>query len=97
MPLRDGLTIVLRLLRESGRPGEFTAMQGQFQQMLSGRVAQLIRVRLQDDLAFIPEISANKYALMIRFTAPGAGGWSASNRPRQSEANVPFELTYCNL
>jgi len=58
---------------------------------------QLIRVRLQDDLAFIPEISANKYALMIRFTAPGAGGWSASNRPRQSEANVPFELTYCNL
>lgn len=97
MPLRDGLVIVLRLLRESGRPGHFTAMQGQFQQMLSGRVAQLIRVRLEDDLSFIPEISANKYALMIRFTAPGEGGWSASNRPRQAEANVSFELTYCNL
>jgi cell division protein ZapD len=97
LPLRHGLAIVLRLLRESGRPAEYTAMQGQFQQMLSGRVAQLIRVRLADDLAFIPEISANKYALMIRFTAPGAGGWSATNRPRQAEANVPFELTYCNL
>jgi len=97
VPLRDGLVIVLRLLRESGRPGQFTAMQGQFQQMLSGRVAQLIRVRLEDNLSFIPEISANKYALMIRFTAPGEGGWSASNRPRQAEANVPFELTYCNL
>jgi len=95
--LRDGLVIVLRLLRESGRPGEFTATSGQFQQMLSGRVAQLIRVRLADELAYIPEISANKYALMIRFTAPGIGGWSASNRPRQAEANVPFELTYCNL
>jgi len=95
--LRDGLVIVLRLLRESGRPGEFTATGGQFQQMLSGRVAQLIRVRLADELAYIPEISANKYALMIRFTAPGIGGWSASNRPRQAEANVPFELTYCNL
>ena len=97
MALRDGLVIVLRLLRESGRPGEFTATSGQFQQMLSGRVAQLIRVRLADELAYIPEISANKYALMIRFTAPGIGGWSASNRPRQAEANVPFELTYCNL
>jgi cell division protein ZapD len=97
MPLRDGLVIILRLLRESGRPASFTAMQGQFQQMLSGKVAQLIRVRVADDQPFIPEISANKYALMIRFTAPGAGGWSASNRPRQAEANVPFELTYCNL
>jgi len=95
--LRDGLRIVLRLLRESGRPGQFTAMQGQFQQMLSGRVAQLIRVGIADELAYIPEISANKYALMIRYTAPGVGGWSASNRPRQAEANVPFELTYCNL
>jgi len=95
--LRDGLRIVLRLLRESGRPGQFTAMQGQFQQMLSGKVAQLIRVGIADELAYIPEISANKYALMIRYTAPGVGGWSASNRPRQAEANVPFELTYCNL
>jgi len=97
LPLRDGLVIVLRLLRESGRPAQFTATQGQFQQMLSGRVAQLIRVRIADDQAYIPEISANKYALMIRFTAPGEGGWSATNRPRQAEASVPFELTYCNL
>lgn len=97
LPLRDGLVIVLRLLRESGRPAQFTAAQGQFQQMLSGRVAQLIRVRLADDQAYIPEISANKYALMIRFTSPGTGNWSASNRPRQAEANVAFELTYCNL
>jgi cell division protein ZapD len=97
LPLRDGLIIVLRLLRESGRPAPFTAAQGQFQQMLSGRVAQLIRVRLADDQAYIPEISANKYALMIRFTSPGSNGWSASNRPRQAEASVAFELTYCNL
>ena len=97
LPVRDGIAIVLRLLRDSGKPGEFTAVQGQFQQMLSGRVAQLIRLRLKDDAAFIPEISANKYALMIRFTEPAPeGGW-ASQRPRQAEASVPFELTYCNL
>lgn len=99
LPVRDGISIVLRLLRDSGKAGAFTAMQGQFQQMLSGKVAQLIRVRLDDDLAFIPEISANKYALMIRFTEPiadSSGAWGGA-RPRQSETNVSFELTYCNL
>ena len=99
LPVSDGLSIVLRLLRESGKPGEVTAMQGQFQQMLSGRVAQLIRVRLKEDTIYIPEISANNYALMIRFTsmAPAAEGGAAAQRPRQTEANVSFELTYCNL
>lgn len=99
LPVRDGISIVLRLLRDSGKAGEFTAVQGQFQQMLSGRIAQLIRLRLADDLAFIPEISANKYALMIRFTEPVSdmtGAWGGG-RPRQSETNVSFELTYCNL
>jgi cell division protein ZapD len=97
LPLRDGLTIVLRLLRDSGKPVEVTAMSGQFQQMLSGRVAQLIRVRMADAAPYIPEISANKYALMVRFTEPGEAGWGIAARPRQAGANVPFELTYCNL
>jgi len=99
LPVRDGISIVLRLLRDSGKSAEHVAVLGQFQQMLSGRVAQLIRVRLADEPACIPEISANKYALMIRFTEPVAdsvGAWGGS-RPRQSEMNVPFELTYCNL
>ena len=99
LPVRDGIAIVLRLLRDSGKPAALTAAQGQFQQMLSGRVSQLIRLRISDDAAFIPEISANKYALMIRFTEPVSdetGGWGAS-RPRQVDVNVAFELTYCSL
>ena len=53
----------------------------------------------EEDTIYIPEISANKYALMIRFTsmAPAAEGGAAAQRPRQTEANVSFELTYCNL
>ncbi|MBL8383712.1 MAG: cell division protein ZapD [Burkholderiales bacterium] len=99
LPVRDGISIVLRLLRDSGKPAQFSAAQGQFQQMLSGRVAQLIRLRIPSDLQIVPEISANKYALMIRFMsipADSDGSWSAQ-RPRQAEAAVPFELTYCNL
>jgi cell division protein ZapD len=92
LPIRAGLAIVLRLLRSSGRPERVVAQHGAFQQMLSGRTAQLIRLRLSRSHAAIPEISANKYALNIRFTVP-----ETDMRPKQSEADVEFELTYCNL
>lgn len=92
LPIREGLGIVLRLLRASGRPERQVAPRGAFQQMLSGRVALLIRLRIPRNQAVVPEISANKYALNIRFTVP-----DTDMRPKQTEADIEFELTYCNL
>lgn len=92
LPIRDGLGIVLRLLRASGRAEARVAERGNYQLMLAGRTAQLVRLRLNRDDAVIPEISANKYALNIRFTVPGT-----DLRPKQSDADVAFELTFCNL
>lgn len=92
MPIRAGLAIVLRLLRASGRPETKMASKGSYQLMLAGRTAQLIRLRLRKGDAFVPEISANKYALNIRFTLP-----DTDLRPKQSNADVQFELTFCNL
>ncbi|MEW6165614.1 MAG: cell division protein ZapD [Pseudomonadota bacterium] len=92
LPINAALAIVLRLLRSSGRPERQVAARGAFQQMLSGRTAQLIRLRLSRTHAAVPEISANKYALNVRFTVP-----DTDMRPKQSEADIEFELTYCNL
>lgn len=92
LPIRDGLTIVLRLLRESGRPENQLARRGSYQIMMAGRSAQLVRVRLGREIAAVPEISANKYAFNIRFMAP-----DIVSRPRQSEHDIPFELTFCSL
>jgi cell division protein ZapD len=91
-PLRDGSSIVLRLLREGGKPGHHVAHQGAFSQMLGGKVAQMVRIRLPRDSHFIPEISANKYALNVRFTMFGV-----EPRPRLVDSEVKFELTFCNL
>ena len=91
-PVRDASTIVLRLLRESGKPSNIVAQQGLFQQMLGGRVVQMVGIRLPQDSHFIPEISANKYALNIRFSVFGDDA-----RPHTSSADVDFELTLCNL
>ena len=58
----------------------------------SGKVAQLARIRLPRDSQHIPEISANKYALNIRFTQFGD-----EPRPKMVDCDVEFELTFCNL
>lgn len=92
LPLRDGLAIVLRLLRASGRPESFKAARGSFQLMLGGRSAQMVRLRLANNEPYTPEISANKYALSVRFTAA-----ERVSRARQAEVDIPFELTFCNL
>lgn len=92
LPIRQGIAIVLRLLRASGRPEPQMAPKGSYQLMLAGRTAQLVRLRMKRDDAVIPEISANKYALNIRFTMP-----DTDLRPKPSDADISFELTFCNL
>ena len=64
-----------------------------FQLMLTTtKVAQLLRLTLSRSLPCVPEISANKYALNIRFI-----GVSGMNRGSVHEDDVEFELMFCNL
>jgi cell division protein ZapD len=64
-----------------------------FQQMLGGKTAQMLRLRLDRSQPCVPEISANKYVLNIRFIAQNA----EDMRPRTADWDVAFELTFCNL
>ena len=92
LPLRDALRIVLRLLRSSGRPEHHVATGGAFQLMLGGSSWQMVRISLKLHDPYIPEISANKYALNIRFTCP-----DYDHRPRHAESDVDFDIVFCNL
>jgi cell division protein ZapD len=92
LAIHQSITIVLRLLRASGRPERQLASHGAYQLMLAGRTAQMVSLKLSRDDAFIPEISASKYALNIRFLAP-----HIEQRAKQVDADVNFELTFCNL
>ena len=94
-PLRSGLSIVLRLLRNSGCVEQQIAKGGSFQMTPSSSTnAQMIRVTLKQDDCCVPEISANRYALNIRFVRP-----DGEHRQRQcdSSIDVPFDITFCNL
>lgn len=92
LPVRDGFSIVLHLLRKSGKTFSHIANKGVFQQTGSGYTAHLLRLKVDRSLPCIPEISANKYALNIRFTA-----LESEQKAKVYEEDVSFELTFCNL
>ena len=90
--LYDALSIVLRLLRESAQSQPLVAAQGSYQLPLGGKTYQMAQVRLDPACGAIPEISANKYLLWIRFTLQ-----DGDLRPRPFDTTVNFELSLCNL
>jgi cell division protein ZapD len=90
MQFHAALAIVLKLLRETAHRSEQIAAQGAFQQILQGRTYALLQVRIDGELNAIPEISANKYMLWIRFTTQ-----DRDLKPRSFDRDVPFELSLC--
>ncbi len=92
IPVSDAATIVLKLLRESTQKSDVVARIGVYQQVPAGRIAQMIRIVLGPEYECVPEISANKYALNIRFISVGTTG-----RPHLYEKDVAFQLSFCNL
>ena len=92
LPIHGGLKILLRIIRENNKAYHFIAHHGTFQQMQGGRVAQILRLSLNSELACVPEVSANKYAINIRFTVADYAAKSTL-----VEHDVPFDLNFCSL
>jgi cell division protein ZapD len=92
LPVHAAFAIVLRVLRESGRTVSLIAFQGVYQQTPAEKPAQMLRLSLEDELPCVPEISANKYALNVRFLLP-----EGVQKTRVYDQDVPFDLAFCNL
>ncbi len=92
MPLAQALQVLLGLLRDAGVPHMVAASAGQYQQSLAaGRVYQLLRVRLDETLGLIPEISGHRLLVSIRLMQQDDEG-----RLRLTPRDASFELTLCN-
>jgi cell division protein ZapD len=57
----------------------------------------MLRLRLDPTMPCVPEISANKYVLNIRFLIQDGASQSPESRARTADWDVGFELTFCNL
>jgi len=90
MGLCEGLALVLKLLRENGAKSQAVAAQGAYQQMLGGKIFQLLRVWIDPAEGVFPEISANKYMIWIRFSTQ-----DGELKPQQVIRDVPFQMSLC--
>jgi len=91
-PLKEGISMVLGMLRESTQPEPVIGPQGAFQKMLGGKVYQLLRVWVSDSEQIFPEISANKYMVWIRFATQ-----DGELRPQPVVKDVSFKMALCSL
>lgn len=93
LPMHDAIVIILHILRGSGVTNKLIAPNGAYQQMLSGvKPAQMLRIELANKLHCFPEVSANKYAINIRFNL-----LDFMQKPQKYDQDVDFTLTLCNL
>lgn len=91
LPLAEALNVLLNLLRDTGVPHKVIAVNGQYQQSLPpGRLYHLLRVRLDETLEVVPEISGHRLMVMVRLMTQDTEG---PLHPVSSD--VPFELTLC--
>jgi cell division protein ZapD len=92
MPMHQAVQSILKILRGSGVKHDYVAPKGIFQQLLGGaKPAQLLRVDISNSDCF-PEVSANKYAINIRFN-----NLDFVQKPKQFEQDVQFSMVICNF
>ena len=92
-PMHDAIKTILHILRGSGLATNHHVGNGFFQQMLGGaKPAQMLRIELLNDCPCFPEVSANKYAINVRFFA-----LDFVQKPKQCDHEIDFKMTLCNL
>jgi cell division protein ZapD len=91
MPLAEALKVLLGLLRDSGAPQRVVAKGGQFQQSLpTGKTFHLLRVRLDESLGLVPEISGHRLIVSIRLMRADGDG-----RLKPIAEDQSIELAIC--
>ena len=91
-PMAQAVSLLLQMLRDAGKPHKVMAIGGQFQQTLpQGRSFQLLRLRIDESLHLIPEISGNRLMASVRLMQQDADGKLHPAR----DAEVPLELALC--
>ena len=96
-PLEEAVVLVLRLLRESNRMADELAHHGNFQRALaSTRPPLLARIAVEAGHAVVPEVSANKYTVNVRFLDQSPQ-FQGTGRAAVTTRNIPFRLALCGL
>ena len=93
LPMYESIKIILHLLRSSGVENDCIATDGNYQKSItSPKPTQLLQINIVDNCGCFPEISANKYALNVRFHS-----MSLNEKAQACNDDIHFKMTLCNL
>ena len=92
MPVVQTTVLLLGLLRQRKHDLTLEAPQGAYQCLDSASLknVQLISIDYKGDLSIHPEITANKYAINVRFLEASKG----LSRPVQTTLTIPFTMHF---
>lgn len=91
-PFAQAIQLMLGLLRDAGHPHMVAAPCGQYQQSLKeSRNYQLLRLRIDETMGLIPEVSANRLLVSIRLMRADSDG----KLKLAADTDAGFELTLC--
>lgn len=94
LPFKNGIFLVLHIIRNSTNPSTEKAENGFFQKNLEhGTSCHMIRVSLSKDSPYYPEISGGRHRFTIRFMQRP----ELSERPLSATETVEFKLCCCTL
>lgn len=85
--LRKAVEQVLRLLRDGRQQVSAVAEKGMHQISVGGRTPMLLTLKANEELPCVPEISAGKHIINLRFVTI-----DKQHRPRLCERDVAFKL-----
>ncbi len=92
-PLAQAINLLLKMLRDTGAAQKVMAVGGHFQQNLpQGRSFQLLRLRIDEQLGLVPEISGNRLIVSVRLLRPSPD----DKLPTATTQDAGFELTLCS-
>ena len=88
--VREGVTLVLEIVRNNGKVQEKTAIHGFYQELLDPQSnLRMIRISIAADSHAFPETSVGRHFLSVRFFTP-----NIYQRAEQFTGNLPFSITY---
>ncbi len=89
-PLYSAVSLLLRLVRDSGMMQKVMAQSGLFQQNLGNRTYQILRLRVDPAMGLIPEMTGHRLMVSVRFMQP-----DEDYRLKAATVDVPFEMALC--
>ncbi|MGL4767643.1 MAG: cell division protein ZapD [Formosimonas sp.] len=97
MPLFETLQLLLLMVRDACKRKTCVTHNKAYQQSLNGTRFDLMQIEVSKQTPHIPDISANKHVIWVRFTLPAFRCQPKHMYVDANQAEVTFDLQLCGM